>query len=329
MLRYVIRRLIAAFAILLIVSFLAFMMFFALPASPAVMTCGKNCTQTNLDRINRSLGLNDPILVQYKDYMLGIPFGRTFGKGGEARHCPAPCLGFSFKTDQPVLKIILDRAPATFSLAIGAATLWLVFGCSMGIISALKQGTLLDKTAITIALMGASLQIYSVALVARYLFVDKLKLMDNPYYTSFTDNPLQWAQGLLLPWLTLAFIFAAIYARLARSSMIETLSEDYIRTARAKGLPKRRVYLKHALRGAVTPIVTVFGLDLAGILTGAVITETVFNLPGLGKATLDAIRNYDLPLIMATVLFASAIIVLFNILVDVIYAFLDPRVRLA
>jgi peptide/nickel transport system permease protein len=215
----------------------------------------------------------------------------------------------------------------TVSLAIGAAILWLVGGVTIGVISALKRGTVFDRFSMGIALAGVSLPIFFTGLVSLALFSYKWPIFPNVHFVPFSQNPLQWASNLVLPWVTLAFLYAALYARLTRAGMLETMSEDYIRTARAKGLQERTVIVKHGLRAALTPIITIFGMDLGALLGGAVLTETTFSLPGLGQYTILAINNQDLPEILGVTLLAAFFIVIANLVVDVLYAVVDPRVR--
>jgi peptide/nickel transport system permease protein len=244
-------------------------------------------------------------------------------------HCPAPCLGYSFITKQPVWPELLDRAPVTISLTIGAAIIWLVAGVSIGVISALRRGTIFDRGAMGVALAGVSLPIFFTGLISLAFFSYKLGLTaPGGSFVPFTDNPAQWAYSLLLPWITLAFLFSAQYARLTRAGMLETMTEDYIRTARAKGLPERAVILKHALRGALTPVITIFGLDVGLLLGGAVLTEKTFSLNGLGKYAYDGIVNGDLPKILGVTLVAGFFVIMANLIVDLLYGVIDPRVRL-
>ncbi len=215
----------------------------------------------------------------------------------------------------------------TLSLAIGAAVIWLVSGVSIGVLSALKRGSIFDRTAMGVALAGVSLPIFFTGLILLELFVYRWGLLPAPTFVPFTQNPFQWAQNLILPWITLAFLYAALYARLTRAGMLETMSEDYIRTARAKGLQERTVIVKHGLRAALTPIITIFGMDLGALLGGAVLTETTFSLHGLGQFTILAIDNQDLPEILGVTLLAAFFIVIANLVVDILYAVVDPRVR--
>jgi peptide/nickel transport system permease protein len=217
--------------------------------------------------------------------------------------------------------------PVTLSLAIGAAVIWLVFGIAIGVLSALKRGSIFDRFSMSVALAGVSLPIFFTGLLSLELFSYKWSIFPNVQYVSITSNPLLWARNLVLPWVTLAFLYAALYARLTRAGMLETMSEDYIRTARAKGLPERTVIFKHGLRAALTPIITIFGMDLGLLLGGAVLTEFTFSLHGLGLFTIEAIQNEDFPEIMGVVMLAAFFVVIANLVVDILYAVVDPRVR--
>jgi peptide/nickel transport system permease protein len=329
MLNYIAKRVAAGTLVLAIVSAIVFSIFYILPADPARLACGKSCTPELMQRIKVALEIDQPLQVQYGRFIKGIFVGRTYLKGTEAElQCGAPCLGYSYQTDLPVTELLMDRLPATLSIAAGASVLWLLIGLSSGIVSALRRGTMVDKFSQGVALGAASLQIYFVGLILQFIFVDKLAWLPMPGYTSPFEYPLDWAKQMALPWITLAFLLSAIYSRLTRAGMIEVMSEDYVRTARAKGLSERSVNMKHVLRGAITPIVTVFGLDLGALLGGAVITEYVFNVPGLGKLSTEAVTNLDIPVVTGTVLFAAFFVITANIIVDLLYAALDPKVRL-
>jgi peptide/nickel transport system permease protein len=329
MLNYIAKRIAAGTLVLAIVSAIVFSIFYILPADPARLACGKSCTPELMQRIKVALEIDQPLQVQYGRFIKGIFVGRTYLKGTEAElQCGAPCLGYSYQTDLPVTELLMDRLPATLSIAAGASVLWLLIGLSSGIVSALRRGTMVDKFSQGVALGAASLQIYFVGLILQFIFVDKLAWLPMPGYTSPFEYPLDWAKQMALPWITLAFLLSAIYSRLTRAGMIEVMSEDYVRTARAKGLSERSVNMKHVLRGAITPIVTVFGLDLGALLGGAVITEYVFNVPGLGKLSTEAVTNLDIPVVTGTVLFAAFFVITANIIVDLLYAALDPKVRL-
>ena len=329
MLRFILRRSLSSVFILAVVSLVTFLLFFAVPGDPGRLSCGKICTPAKLAEIHHNLGLDRPIQVQYGDYMKGIVVGRDVTESGDTQHCGAPCFGYSFVNHQPVWQTFIDRFPATASLAIGSALMFLLGGVGLGMVSAIYRGRALDKFAIGLSLTGASLQIYFIGIVARAFFVDKLQWLPQPGYTPLTENPGKWFAGLLLPWLVLAFVNAALYARLSRASMVEALQEDFVRTGRARGLSRRSIYVKHAGRAAISPIITIFGLDLAGLLGGAIITETVFSIHGVGQLAINSVFASDLPMIMATVLLAAFVIVIANLLVDIAYAAIDPRVRIS
>lgn len=321
------RRVLSATLVLIAVSVLSFLMFFALPADPVRGMCPKNCNTERLERVRQDLGLRDPKIDQYAGYMRGIFVGRDLGSA-QGGHCAAPCLGYSYVRDEPVTDTFVRVLPVTLSIVIPAAMLWLTLGIGLGMISALRRGSVFDRLAIGFSLTGASLQLYFVGAVLLLIFTYTLRIVPVPHYTSIFTSPLRWADGLILAWLALAFLFSAIYARLSRAQMLETLSEDFVRTARAKGLSKGKVYVRHALRAAITPLVTIAGLDVGSALGGTVITESTFGLQGLGRTAVDSVRAGDLPTIMATVLIAAAFIVVANIVVDLLYALIDPRVRL-
>ncbi|OYP15569.1 ABC transporter permease [Streptomyces sp. FBKL.4005] len=326
MFRFLVRRILGAAVILLIISALVFVLFYAAPRDPARIACGKVCTPETLELVRKNLAISDPLPVQYWEWLKGLIVGRDYSSFG---HCNAPCLGFSFQSREPVLDTILDRFPTTISLSLGAAVVFLIFGVGTGMLAAVKQGKALDKIASSASLIASSMQIYVVGVFATYLLVDQLHLLDRASYTPFTDNPGKWFSGLLVPWLVLSLIFTANYTRMTRSQMVESLSQDYVRTARAKGLSSRTVFFRFAWRGAMGPIVTIFGLDLGVLLGGAIITESTFSLQGLGMLSVKAVQNNDLPMLLGVVLVAAGAIVVFNIIVDTVYALIDPRVRLA
>lgn len=328
MLRFVIRRLALSVTTIFAISIITFLLFFAVPTSPAQVMCGKNCSPEQVAQTEHRLGIDKPLVVQYGNFVKGVFVGRTIGSGDFIRQCPAPCLGYSFRTDEPVTAIIKRTVPVTVSIVVGAAVLWLLIGVTLGMTSALRRGTIFDRVAIAVSLVGASLQVYFFGLILLLILVYGTGLLPSPSYTPITQNPFQWALGLLLPWITLGFLNSALYARLSRAQMLETLSEDFVRTARAKGLPKRTVYLRHALRAAITPLITIAGLDIGASLGGTVITESIFGLQGLGRVSVQAVNDLNLPIVLATVLLAAVFIVLANIVVDVLYAVVDPRVRL-
>ncbi len=337
MLTYLIRRLVAAVVLLFIVSAATFAIFFLVPRiggatadDLASRYVGKSAGPQQIHEAAVRLGFTDPIWLQYGRFAKGIVAGADYNTGAGVEHCPAPCLGYSFLTQNPVLPDLLNRLPVTLSLAAGAAVLWLVGGVATGVVSALKRGSALDRGAMGIALAGVSLPIFFTGLLSLTIFSYGLGwTAGGSSYTPLTENPAAWAYDLLLPWITLSFLYAAAYARLTRAGMLETMNEDYIRTARAKGLRERDVVVKHGLRAALTPILTIFGLDLGLLLGGAILTETTFSLPGIGKYAVDAINNNDLPKVLGVTLLGASFIIVANLVVDLLYAVVDPRVRVS
>ncbi len=331
MVNYVIRRLIAMAGLLVALSVVVFLLFAALPADPARLTCGKACTPQVIEANRVRLGLDKPLTEQYVTFVKGIFVGRDFEGGTETIHCPAPALGYSFNRNDCATQQILGALPVTASLALGAFVLWMTAGILSGIFAALRRGTVADRGLTAFALIGYSFPSFFIGLLLLFFVVIQWQLLPlaTESYQPFTTNPAVWFQKMLLGWVTLALLYAAFYLRLTRNQMLETLGEDYIRTARAKGLRERTVIGRHGLRAGLTPIVTAAGLDLAGLLGGAIITEAVFNLPGVGSLALESVRNADLPMITGTVLLAASFIILANLVVDVLYAAIDPRVRLA
>jgi len=328
-LNFVAFRLMSMLAVLLVIAAITYAIFFLLPSNPAQLSCGKPCTPENLERAKAFMGSGSPWYQQFWEFLRGIVFGRTFGAGPAAVDCPSPCFGYSFRLNTTVTDLIVARFPVTASIAIGAAIIWLILGVSGGVISALKRGTAIDRSIMTIAITGVSAPSYLVGLLAILLFGFTLNVLPTGGYVPLAEDPLQWAAHLILPCATLAFISAAIYARLTRGEMLEVMNEDYIRTARAKGLRESRVILRHGLRNALIPVVTIFGLDLGALLGGAVITERVFSIQGLGALLIDAVSSLDLQVVVGFTLFAAFLIVFANFVVDMIYGVLDPRVKAA
>ena len=320
MARYIIRRLLWVVVLLLLVSFLTFIIFYTLPsADPAALRAGRQPNPELVQQIRHNLGLDQPWYEQYYDYMERLVFHFDFG--------------YSYQNTISVKQQIFDRLPASISVALGAAVIFLISGITVGIISAIKRRTLLDRVSMTVALIAISAPVYWLGLVSLYLFAADIGKFPVPFllgagsYVPFSDDPSIWFQSLLMPWFVLAASFAALYARLLRGNMIEVMSEDYVRTARAKGLSERRVIFKHGLRSAINPIVTAAGLDIGILLGGTILVETVFNIPGVGRLAYDSIQNADLPMIQGTVLIGAFFIIIANLIVDILYAFLDPRVR--
>jgi peptide/nickel transport system permease protein len=336
MITFIIRRLITAIFLLLVVSVITFAIFFLIPrlagqnaAELAAQYVGRNPTQSAILQMEQRLGLDQPLPVQYWHFLVGIVAGANYNAGPSTTYCPPPCFGYSFRSQLPVWPQMVSALPVTVSLAIGAAILWLLGGVAIGVLSALRRGSIFDRFSMGVALAGVSLPIFFTGLISLELFSYKWPLFPNVQYVNIAVNPLLWARNLVLPWVTLAFLYAALYARLTRAGMLETMNEDFIRTARAKGLAERTVVIKHGLRAALTPILTIFGMDLGLLLGGAILTESTFSLPGLGQFTVLAIQNQDFPEIMGVVMLAAFFIVVANALVDILYAVIDPRVRIS
>ena len=300
------------------VSVLTFVIFYVLPtADPAQLRAGRHASPAQVAVIRHKYHLDRGLLTQLWYYFEGI-----FTKGD---------FGISYVNDQPVAKLVFSRLPATISVAVGAAVLWLVSGIAIGIISAVRRHSRLDRATMSLALVGISAPVYWLGLVALYLFADDIGVFPlfggSGSYVPLTSDPLAWLNSMVLPWVVLAIAFAAFYSRLLRGTLIEVMGEDYIRTARAKGLPERTVVMHHGVRSAITPIVTAFGLDLGALLGGAVLVEIVFNIPGIGRLAYDSILHSDLFLIQGTVLPGAFFVIIANLVVDIVYAYLDPRVR--
>jgi peptide/nickel transport system permease protein len=320
MARYIVRRLAGMFLLLVLVSAVTFIIFNVFPSTdPAALRAGRQPTPEVIESIRQDLGLDRPKIVQFGDYIW-----RIFAYQD---------LGHSYVRNVEVLDEIRGNLPATISLTIGGVLVWLTFGLTVGIVSAVKHRSLLDRVAIGLSLIAISAPVYWLGLVALYLFAPDFGRFGLDFvggqgsYVPFSDDPVKWLKSLILPWCVLATAFAAVYARLLRGSLLDVLGEDYIRTARAKGLAERTVVLKHGVRSAITPVVTVLGLDIGILLGGAILTESVFNIPGIGRLAYDAIVRGDLPIVQGTVLFGAFFIIIMNLIVDILYAFLDPRVR--
>ena len=330
MLKFLAKRISATVVVLVLVSVSVFMIFSFLPIDPARLTCGKGCSPPIIEANRHRLGLDVPVQVQYGRFVKGFISGRTYGEGAAQFTCPAPAFGYSYNRHECVTQLLKEAFPVTFSLAIGAFILWILLGVSLGIVAARRQGKWQDKSATVFVLVGISLPTFVSGLL---ILILALKLgWINPiamgrWVSPFT-NPVGWLKNFIFPWITLALIFAATYTRFTRANVIETSSEDYIRTARAKGLSESVILRKHTLRAALAPIVTIAGLDFAGLLGGAIITEQIYNLPGLGRLSLRSVLiDYDLPTILATTLLAATFYVVANLIVDILYAYIDPRVR--
>jgi len=326
---YVVRRVLGMVLLLFLLTLTVFFLFSMMPADPARLTCGKACSPAVIESNRRHLELDIPPIEQYQRFVTGIFVGRTFSKDSPRPiECEAPCLGYSFLRNQQVLTMIVRAAPVTFWLAIGGFVTWMTVGLTLGIVAALKRGHWQDRTVMGIALVGYSLPSFFIGLVLIFFVILDWHLLPLPQgFKSPFEDPGKFVQTMLLPWITIATLNAAFYMRLTRNQVLEVFGEDYIRTARAKGLPERTVVIKHALRAGLTPIVTAAGLDLAYLLGGAIITENIFSLPGLGSLAIGSVLASDLPLITGITLVTATVIIFANLVVDLLYAVVDPRVR--
>lgn len=327
MLRFFVRRLFGMAGILLVISVITYWLFFEAsgPSDVVRLSCGRNCTPEMKEVVRHDLGLDKGFWEQWWIYISGIFAGRNIGD----KFCSAPCLGYSFNSRQPVTERIADGYPTTISLAIGAVFLMIVVGIGMGVIAAVFRGRVVDKVLTGIAVFSGAFQIFILGPLLLLFFVFETGWMDLPKYHPFTDDPVAWAQGLILPWVCLMVIHMALYTRLTRSAMIDALNEDYVRTLRSKGLDTKQVYLKHVFRGALSPIVTILGVDIGILLAGTVITEFTFSLNGIGRQAVLAVENSDLPMMMGVVMVAASLTIIANFVVDVVYALIDPRIRLS
>jgi peptide/nickel transport system permease protein len=320
MTRYIVRRLLWGALLLVLVSALTFVLFRVLPTGdPARLRAGRSASPKVIAAIRVDLGLNRSLPEQFWLYMKGVFLHFD--------------LGYSYYSSAPVRSLIADRLPATISLTLGAAAIWLAAGLAVGIVSAVRRRSKLDRAAMGTALVLISAPEYWLGLIVLYLFaadIGRLGFLPGAgSYAGLTSDPGKWLTSLILPWLVLAATNAAVYARLIRASLIDVMGEDYIRTARAKGLSERRVVLRHGLRSAINPVMTILGLDIGVLLGGAVLVETVFEIPGIGRLNYDAITHSDFPIVQGTVLVAALFIIVANIVVDVAYAYMDPRVRVS
>jgi len=311
---FIIRRTLGAVIVLAVVSFLTFCIFIVIPGGdPAERMAGKNATDENIANIRETWGFDQPFYVQYAKMMKKVFTADLI----------------SYTTQQDVIAEIKRGLPATLSLAIGAAIIWLFFGVLVGVISAVTAGRWSDRAITILALVGISMPVFWLGILARYyLGPENAGIFPDGQYVPLTDNPVDWFYHLILPWFVLAVLFIGFYGRVLRSNILDSINEDYVRTARAKGLNPRRVLIKHVLRNSMIPIVTLFALDFAGVIGGgAILTETVFDLQGVGQYAARSVRSLDLPPIMAVTLLGAFFIVFFNALVDFLYAYLDPRIR--
>lgn len=325
---YIARRVLMAISVLLVVLVATFLLFFAGPADPAQAMCGETrCTTQRLEDIRRSLGTDRPVAVQFAEYFKGIFNGREVYQSGTPKQCTAPCLGYSFRTGVEVKEAIGTRFPNTALLAVMTMVIFLLVGVTTGVIAARVRGSALDRGIVGFSQVYGAIPSYITGLLFALYFTVLYPIL--PRYANRNLGLVPWVAGLVAPAIILGLFYATGYVRYARASMVDTLAQDYVRTARSKGIAERVVVYKHALRAALSPVVTILGLDMAGLLSGTLITERIFGVDGIGNFAIEALRNDDLPIIMGTVLVGCVLVVLMNLLVDIGYSFLDPRVRLS
>jgi peptide/nickel transport system permease protein len=334
MFSFLVKRILSGFLTIVLVSMIVYALFWFGPKSPALQLCvletNGRCGETSprLAEYEERLGYNNPVYEEYGKWVKGLVVDRTIMLGKTPYECPAPCLGLSFRDKSLVTDQLKERFPITLSLAVGASTLYLLVGVTIGVLAARRRGTVADKMLVGSTLVFSSIPYYLVALLSFLLLTLSTSIFPDVKYTPFLDNPLAWASGLMLVWLVMGIYGATSYTRYSRGAMVEALNEDYVRTAKAKGLSSRVIVVKHALRSALVPVATIFGLDFAFLLSGTVFTEAIFRLEGIGKWGLDATFILDLPVVQATSLVLAVAVVAANIVVDIVYSFLDPRVRL-
>ncbi|MFJ8359159.1 ABC transporter permease [Streptomyces sp. NPDC093984] len=326
---FVLRRVVGALVTLFALSLIIYVVFYVTPGNVAQITCGPRCSPEQVHQVAQQLKLDDPLYVRYWHFLQGLFVGQDYSTGTSVEHCPAPCLGLSYQSDQQVTGIILGKLPVSFSLVLGAMVIWLLLGIGTGVLSAWRRGRVTERALTAITLAGVATPVFVIGLILMIVICGQLQLLPFPQYVDFSDDPEQWAWNLLLPWLSLALIEAANFARLTRASMLETLAEDHIRTFRAYGVGERSVIARHALRGAFASVISLNAVTFGSAVGGAVLTETLFGLPGIGQELVQAVKVVDLPVVVGMVLVIGFFVVLANAVADVLYAVADRRVVLA
>jgi peptide/nickel transport system permease protein len=323
MFQYLVRRILWAIVLFLGVTLITYVLFFLVPADPARLAAGKSATAEDVERVAHNLGLDRPVHEQYGLFLKRLVIDRSLGR--------------SYANRRSVNEMIGEAVPVTAALVFGGAILWMLIALPVGILSALRPRSLLDRFSMVFILIGISAPVFWIGLLLQYFIGFKLGLTPNAGYCDVVNppegatcgGPWDWFYHMILPWVTFAVLFAAVYARMVRANVMDTLGEDYVRTARAKGAPESRVIRSHVLRNALLPVVTMLGLDISVALGGAIFTEAIFNLPGLGRLALNSTLNLDLPTLAGVIVFATLAIIVLNLIVDILYAFIDPRIRLA
>ncbi|MFF3626187.1 ABC transporter permease [Streptomyces sp. NPDC002164] len=326
---FLLRRLGGALFVLLALSVVVYAAFYVAPGNVAQIACGPRCSPAQVAQVGEQLHLDDPLYSQYAHFLQGLFVGRDYSTGTGVLHCQAPCLGLSYQSDQQVTDLILAKLPATASLAVGAFVLWMLLGVGTGLLSVWRRGRVTERVLTWITLAGMATPVFVIGLLLIIILVTALKVLPFPDYVPLTEDPEQWAWNLLLPWISLALVSAAPYARMTRASMLETLAEDHVRTFRAYGVGERAIVGRHALRGALAPVIALGALDIGSLFGGAVLTESLFGIPGVGRELVDAVRNVDLPVVVGLVLVTGFFVVLANTVADILQAMADRRVVLA
>ncbi|GCD35046.1 ABC transporter permease [Streptomyces chrestomyceticus JCM 4735] len=325
---YALRRLGGGLLVLFLLTVAVYALFYVAPGDPAKLACGPRCNPGQIQQVRERLELDAPVLTQYLHFLQGLVAGRDFSSGTGVLHCDAPCLGLSYQNGSPVTALLADRLPVTASLALGSMVLWLLLGVGTGLVSALRRGGTTERVLTGLTLAGTATPVFITGLLLLMVFCAYLQWLPFPSYVPLSEDPEQWAWNLLLPWTALALLESAKYARLTRSSTLETLAEDHIRTFRAYGVRERSVVTRHALRGALPPVIALTALDLGTMFGGAMLTEELFGLPGIGQLLVHSVRVVDLPVVVGVVLGTGAAVIVANVVADVLYALADRRVAL-
>ncbi|KJY44019.1 ABC transporter permease [Streptomyces sp. NRRL B-1568] len=325
---YFLRRALGAVVVVLVLSAVVYATFYIAPGDPARLACGPRCNPEQIRQVREQLQLNDPVYVQYWHFLQGIVAGHDYSTGTGVLHCDAPCFGLSYQNNQQVTDLIIQRLPATASLATGAMAVWLLLGTGTGLLSALRRGGATERVLTWLTLAGTATPVFISGLGLLMLFCAYLEWLPFPSYVPLTDDPEQWAWNMLLPWAALGLLESAKYARLTRSSMLETLAEDHIRTFRAYGIAERSLIGRHALRGALAPVIALSAADFGSMFGNAMLTEMMFGLPGIGQLLVTSTQTIDLPVVVAVVMVTGTAVVIANIAADVLYAVADRRVAL-
>ncbi|MEV5205231.1 ABC transporter permease [Streptomyces sp. NPDC053720] len=326
---FLLRRLGGALFVLLALSVVVYAAFYVAPGNVAQIACGPRCSPAQVAQVSEQLHLGDPLYMQYWHFLQGLFAGHDYSTGTGVLHCQAPCLGLSYQSDQQVTELILAKLPATASLAVGAFVLWMLLGVGTGLLSVWRRGRPTERVLTWITLAGMATPVFVIGLLLIIVLVTALQILPFPDYVPLTEDPEQWAWNLLLPWISLALVSAAPYARMTRASMMETLAEDHVRTFRAYGVSERALVGRHALRGALAPVIALGALDIGSMFGGAVLTESLFGIPGVGRELVDAVKHVDLPVVVGLVLVTGFFVVLANAVADILQAMADRRVVLA